>query len=233
MNLIPTVITSDGRYERAYDIYSRLLKDGVVFVRGVIDDDMASTGTAQLLFLENEAPDRDISVYINSPGGSLTAALSIYDAMQYVGPKVATLCTGLAASGASILLAGGDPGMRMSLSHAQILIHQPFTQGIQGQATDIQIHAQEILRIRKTLNDILATHTGQPIEKIERDTERDFFMSAEEAKTYGIIDDIIVSTAREGNGAIAKDGRLELSTAGGARPEPRPEPEREGPKTSR
>jgi len=182
MNLIPTVITNDGRGERAYDIYSRLLKDGVIFVRGVIDDDLASTVTAQLLFLENEAPDRSISVYINSPGGSLTASLSIYDAMQYVGPSVSTLCTGLAASGASILLAGGEKGSRMSLPHAQILIHQPFTQGIQGQATDIQIHAQEILRIRKTLNDILAQHTGQPIEKIERDTERDFFMSAEEAK---------------------------------------------------
>ena len=132
MHLIPTVITNDGRGERAYDIYSRLLKDGVIFVRGPIDDDMASTVTAQLLFLESEAPENDIQLYINSPGGSLTASLSIYDAMQYVGPKVATLCTGLAASGASILLAGGDPGMRMSLPHAQILIHQAFTQGIQG-----------------------------------------------------------------------------------------------------
>src|ERR1700724_436784 len=140
MHLIPTVITNDGRGERAYDIYSRLLKDGVVFVRGVIDDDMATTVTAQLLFLENETPDRDIQLYIKSPGGALTAALSVYDAMQYVSPKVGTLCTGLAASGASILLAGGDPGLRMSLPHAQILIHKPFTQGIHGQATDIQIH---------------------------------------------------------------------------------------------
>src|SRR5437867_11901491 len=147
MNLIPTVITNDGRGERAYDIYSRLLKDGVIFVRGVIDDDMASTVTAQLLFLENEAPDCDIQIYINSSGGSLTAALSIYDAMWYVGPKVATLCTGLAASGASILLAGGDPGMRMSLPHAQILIHQPFMQGIQGQVSDFHIHAKEICRL--------------------------------------------------------------------------------------
>src|SRR5258706_3661323 len=145
MHLIPTVITNDGRGERAYDIYSRLLKDGVVFVRGVIDDELASNVPAQLLFLENEAPDRDIQLYINSPGGSLTAALSIYDAMQYVGPKVGTLCTGLAASGASILLAGGDPGMRMSLPPAQILIHQPFTQGIHGPATHIQLHAQDIL----------------------------------------------------------------------------------------
>ncbi len=161
MHLIPTVITNDGRGERAYDIYSRLLKDGVVFVRGVIDDELASNVTAQLLFLENEAPDRDIQLYINSPGGSLTAALSIYDAMQYVGPKVGTLCTGLAASGASILLAGGDAGMRMSLPHAQILIHQPFTQGIQGQATDIQLHAQEILRQRESMARIYAKHTGE------------------------------------------------------------------------
>jgi ATP-dependent Clp protease, protease subunit len=229
--MIPTVITNDGRGERAYDIYSRLLRDGVIFVRGVIDDDMASTVTAQLLFLENEAPETDIQIYINSPGGSLTAALSIYDAMQYVAPKVATLCTGLAASGASLLLAGGDPGMRMSLPHAQILIHQPFTQGIQGQASDIQIHAQEILRIRQTLNDILSRHTTQPIEKIQRDTERDFFMSAQEAKDYGIIDDIIVSTHRDG-APVAKDGRLEPAAAGG-RPEPRLEPEREGPKPAR
>ena len=155
MHLIPTVITNDGRGERAYDIYSRLLKDGVIFVRGIIDDDMASTVTAQLLFLENEAPDTDIQIYINSPGGSLTAALSIYDAMQYVGPKVATLCTGLAASGASILLAGGAVGMRMSLPHAQILIHQPFTQ------------------------------------EVERAMERDFFMTPEQAKSWGLVDLIV------------------------------------------
>jgi ATP-dependent Clp protease protease subunit len=192
MNLIPTVITSDGRSERAYDIYSRLLKDGVVFVRGVIDDDMASTVTAQLLFLENEAPDRDIQLYINSPGGSLTAALSIYDAMQYVGPKVGTLCTGLAASGASILLAGGDPGMRMSLPHAQILIHQPFSQGIQGQATDIQIHAQEILRQREQVARIYAKHCGRPLEEVERSMERDFFMTPEQAKEWGLVDLIVV-----------------------------------------
>src|SRR4030081_889668 len=188
MTLIPTVITNDGRGERAYDIYSRLLKDGVVFVRGVIDDDLASTVTAQLLFLENEAPDRDIQLYINSPGGSLTAALSIYDAMQYVGPKVGTLCTGLAASGASILLAGGDQGMRMSLPHAQILIHQPFSQGIQGQATDIQIHAQEILRQREQVARIYAKHCGRPLEDVERAMERDFFMNPQEAKDWGLID---------------------------------------------
>ncbi len=199
MHLIPTVITSDGRGERAYDIYSRLLKDGVVFVRGVIDDDLASTVTAQLLFLENEAPDRDIQLYINSPGGSLTAALSIYDAMQYVGPKVGTLCTGLAASGASILLAGGTAGMRMSLPHAQILIHQPFTQGIQGQATDIQLHAQEILRQRESMARIYAKHTGRPLEDVERAMERDFFMNPEEARDWGLLDLIV-----ERNPAAAK-----------------------------
>ena len=191
MSLIPTVITNDGRGERAYDIYSRLLKDGVVFVRGVIDDDLASNVTAQLLFLENEMPDRDIHVYINSPGGSLTAALSIYDAMQYVGPKVGTLCTGLAASGASLLLAGGAKGLRMALPHAQILIHQPFTQGIQGQATDIQIHAQEILRQREQLARIYAKHCGRNLEEVERAMERDFFMTPEQAKEWGLLDLIV------------------------------------------
>ena len=152
---------------------------------------MATTVTAQLLFLENEAPERDIQIYLNSPGGSLTASLSIYDAMQYVGPKVATLCTGLAASGASILLAAGAPGMRMSLPHAQILIHQPFSQGIQGQATDIQIHAQEILRQREQLGRLYAKHCGRPLEEVERAMERDFFMTPEQAKDWGLIDVIV------------------------------------------
>ena len=191
MSLIPTVITNDGRGERAYDIYSRLLKEGIVFVRGVIDDDLATTVTAQLLFLESEMPDRDIQVYINSPGGSLTAALSIYDAMQYVGPKVGTLCTGLAASGGSILLAGGAPGMRLSLPHAQILIHQPHIQGIQGQATDIQIHAQEILRQREQLARLYAQHCGRQLEEVERAMERDFFMTPQQAKEWGLIDKIV------------------------------------------
>ena len=191
MHLIPTVITNDGRGERAYDIYSRLLKDGIVFVRGIIDDDMATTITAQLLFLENEAPERDIQVYINSPGGSVTSALSIYDAMQYVQPKVATLCTGMAASGGSILLAGGAEGMRMSLPHAQILIHQPFTQGIQGQATDIQIHAQEILRQREQIARIYAKHCKRELEDVERALERDFFMTPEQAREWGLIDLIV------------------------------------------
>ncbi len=191
MHLIPTVITNDGRGERAYDIYSRLLKDGIIFVRGVIDDDMATTVTAQLLFLENEAPDRDIQLYINSPGGSLTSALSIYDAMQYVQPKVATLCTGMAASGGSILLAGGAEGMRMSLPHAQILIHQPSSQGIQGQATDIQIHAQEILRQREQVARLYAKHCKREIEDVERAMERDFFLTPEQAKDWGLIDLIV------------------------------------------
>ena len=189
--MIPTVITNDGPGERAYDLYSRLLRDGVVFVRGVIDDDMATTVTAQLLFLGKEAPEHDIQLYVNSPGGSLTAELSIYDAMQYVAPKVATLCTGLAASGASILLAGGAAGMRMSLPHAQIFIHQPFSQGIQSQATDIQIHAQEILRQRERIACIYAKHCGRQLEDVERAMERDFFMTPEQAKDWGLIDLIV------------------------------------------
>jgi len=231
--LIPMVIETTNRGERAFDIYSRLLKDRIIFIGTPIDDQVANVVMAQLLFLASEDPDKDINIYINSPGGVVTAGLAIYDTMRYVSPRVSTVCMGLAASMATVLLAGGTKGMRFALPNTRILIHQP-SGGFQGQATDIQIHAQEILRIRKTLNDILAEHTGQPIEKIERDTERDFFMSAEEAKGYGIIDDIILSTARPGDvAAAAKDGRLELSTAGSARPEPRPEPEREGPKTSR
>jgi ATP-dependent Clp protease protease subunit len=231
-NLIPMVVETTNRGERAFDIYSRLLKDRIIFIGTPIDDQVANVVMAQLLFLASEDPDKDINIYINSPGGVVTAGLAIYDTMRYVSPRVSTVCMGLAASMATVLLAGGSKGMRFALPNTRILIHQP-SGGFQGQATDIQIHAQEILRIRKTLNDILARHTGQPIEKIERDTERDFFMSAEEAKTYGIIDDIIVTTDRVGDGAVAKDGRLELSTAGSARSEPRPEPEREGPKPSR
>src|SRR6202521_1986834 len=196
MTLIPTVITNDGRGERAYDSCSRLLKDGVVFVRGVIDDDLATIVTAQLLFLESEMPDRDIQLYINSPGGSLTASLSIYDAMQYVSPKVGTLCTGLAASGASILLAGGNPGSRMSLPHGQILIHQPFSQGIQGQASDIQIHAQEIIRQREQLARLYAKHCKRPLEEVERAMERDFFMTPEQAKDWGLIDMIVAKNPK-------------------------------------
>src|SRR5467141_3379221 len=224
--LIPMVIETTNRGERAFDIYSRLLRDRIIFIGTAIDDQVANVVMAQVLFLASEDPDKDINIYINSPGGVVTDGLAIYDTMRYVKPRVSTVCMGLAASMATVLLAGGSKGMRFALPNTRILIHQP-SGGIQGQAT-------EILRMRQALNEMLAEHTGQPIEKIERDTERDFFMSAPEAKEYGIIDDIILSTARPSDPA-AKDGRLELSTAGSSRPAPslQPEPEREGPKTSR
>jgi len=228
--LIPMVIETTNRGERAFDIYSRLLKDRIIFIGTPIDDQVANVVMAQLLFLASEDPDKDINIYINSPGGVVTDGLAIYDTMRYVRPRVSTVCMGLAASMATVLLAGGTKGMRFALPNTRILIHQP-SGGIQGQATDIQIHALEILRMRQTLNEMLATHTGQPIEKIERDTERDFFLSAQEAKEYGIIDDIIVTSSRDGRSA-AKDGRLELAAAGGGKPEPRLERERERPKTS-
>ena len=188
---VPMVVEQTSRGERGYDIFSLLLKNRIVFLGTPIDDVVANLIVAQLLYLAQEDPDREIQMYINSPGGSLTAALSVYDAMQYVAPKVGTLCTGLAASGASILLAGGDKGMRMSLPHGQILIHQPFSQGIQGQATDIQLHAQEILRQREAMAKIYTKHTGQSIEAVERAMERDFFMNPEEAKKWGLIDLIV------------------------------------------
>src|ERR1700682_2821296 len=227
--LIPMVIETTNRGERAFDIYSRLLKDRIIFIGTPIDDQVANVVMAQLLFLASEDPDKDINIYINSPGGVVTAGLAIYDTMRYVSPRVSTVCMGLAASMATVLLAGGTTGMRFALPNTRILIHQP-SGGIQGQATDIQIHAKEILRMRQTLNEMLARHTGQPIEKIERDTERDFFLSAQEAKEYGIIDDIIVTSSRDGRSA-AKDGRLELAAAGGGKPGPRLEPGRDGPKT--
>ena len=177
--------------QHTQDIYSRLCQEGIVFLRGEIDDEMATTVTAQLLFLETESPERDIHLYINSPGGSLTAALSIYDTMQYVKPKVVTLCTGLAASGASVLLASGAPGMRMSLPHAQIHLHQPLTQKIEGRAGDIEIHAKEILRQRERIGQIYAKHCHRPLEAVERDMERDFFMTPEQAKAWGMIDVIV------------------------------------------
>jgi ATP-dependent Clp protease protease subunit len=228
--LIPMVIETTNRGERAFDIYSRLLKDRIIFIGTPIDDQVANVVMAQLLFLASDDPDKDINIYINSPGGVVTAGLAIYDTMRYVSPRVSTVCMGLAASMATVLLAGGAKGMRLALPNTRILIHQP-SGGFEGQATDIQIHAKEILRMRQTLNEMLAKHTGQAIEKIERDTERDFFMSAQEAKEYGIIDDIIVTSSRDGRSA-AKDGRLELASSGGGQPDPRPEPEREGSKTS-
>jgi len=191
MTLIPMVVEQTNRGERAYDIYSRLLKDNIIFIGTAIDDNVANLVTAQLLFLEAEDPERDVSLYINSPGGVVTAGMAIYDTIQFIRPDVATICIGQAASVAALLLASGTPGKRFVLPNSRLLIHQPTMGGLSGQATDIDIHAREILRIRASLNEIMAKHTGQPIEKIERDVERDFWMSAQQAREYGIIDEII------------------------------------------
>jgi len=191
MTLIPMVVEQTNRGERAYDIYSRLLKDNIIFIGTGIDDNVANLVTAQLLFLEAEDPERDVSLYINSPGGVVTAGMAIYDTIQFIRPDVATICIGQAASVAALLLASGTPGKRFALPNSRLLIHQPTMGGLSGQATDIDIHAREILRIRASLNEIMAKHTGQPIEKIERDVERDFWMSAQQAREYGIIDEII------------------------------------------
>ncbi len=190
MNLVPMVVEQTSRGERAYDIYSRLLKDRIVFIGSPIDDDVANLVIAQLLFLEAEDPDKDINLYINSPGGVVTAGMAIYDTMQFIKPQVAAVCLGQAASMAAVLLAGGAPGKRTALPNARILIHQPMG-GTRGQATDIKIQAEEILRMREHLNGILSKHTGQPLERIAADTERDYYMSAEQAKTYGIIDQVV------------------------------------------
>jgi ATP-dependent Clp protease protease subunit len=190
LNLVPIVIEQTARGERAYDIYSRLLKERVVFVVGPVEDYMANVVVAQLLFLESENPDKDIHLYINSPGGSVTAGLAIYDTMQFVKPAVSTMCVGQAASMGALLLAGGAKGKRVCLPHSRIMIHQPLG-GFQGQATDIDIHAREILLIREKLNMILAKHSGQSMEKIRLDTERDNFMGANEAREYGLIDEIL------------------------------------------
>ncbi len=194
MNLIPMVIEQSGRGERSYDIYSRLLKERIVFIDGEINDAQSSLVIAQLLFLEAEDPDKDVNVYINSPGGVITAGLAIYDTMQYIKPDISTICVGQAASMAAVLLAAGAKGKRLALPHARVMIHQPLG-GTQGQASDIAIHAKEILYLRETLNKILSDLSGQPLKKIQDDTERDFFMSAAEAKTYGIIDSIIKKKA--------------------------------------
>ncbi|MBM4332543.1 MAG: ATP-dependent Clp endopeptidase proteolytic subunit ClpP [Deltaproteobacteria bacterium] len=190
MNLVPIVVEQTSRGERAYDIYSRLLKDRIVFIGTPIDDYVANLIIAQLLFLEAEDPDKDIHLYLNSPGGLVTAGLAIYDTMQYIKPKISTLCMGQAASMAAVLLAAGDQGKRFALPHSRILIHQ-LMGGVQGQATDIAIHSKEILRMKDELNQILARHTKQPIERIEKDSERDFFMNGEQAKEYGLIDEVI------------------------------------------
>jgi ATP-dependent Clp protease protease subunit len=190
MTLIPIVIEQSGRGERAYDIYSRLLKDRIIFLGTAISDELANLIIAQLLFLESEDPDKDISFYINSPGGLVTAGLAIYDTMQYIKPDVSTLCVGQASSMGALLLAAGTKGKRFSLPHSRILIHQPLG-GFQGQATDVEIQAREILRMREELNQVLTRHTGQPLAKIEKDTERDFFMTGEQARDYGIVDKVI------------------------------------------
>jgi len=191
MTLIPIVIERDGRGERAYDIYSRLLKERIIFVGTTIDDDVANLVIAQMLFLESEDPDKDIHLYINSPGGIVTSGLAIYDTMQYIRPKVSTLCMGQAASIAALLLAAGDKGERYALPHSRILIHQPMG-GVQGQASDVDIQAREILRIRDELNKILVKHTDQSLEKIQADTDRDFYMTGLQAKEYGIVDEVVV-----------------------------------------
>ena len=190
MNYIPMVIEQVGRVERAYDIYSRLLKDRIVFVSGVIEDNLANSIVAQLLHLEGEDAERDIYMYINSPGGVISSGLAIYDTMQYIKPKVSTICIGQAASMAAMLLAAGAPGKRTALPYSRIMIHQPLG-GAQGQASDIEIQAKEILYLRRVMNDLLHNHTGQPLERIEADTDRNFFMSAEEARAYGLIDEVI------------------------------------------
>lgn len=192
MPLIPTVIEQTNRGERAYDIYSRLLKDRIIMLGTAIDDHVANTVVAQLLFLAAEDPEKDISLYINSPGGSITAGMAIYDTMQFIQPKVSTICIGMAASMGAFLLAAGEKGKRYALPNSEVMIHQPLG-GTQGQASDIQIHAKRIVEMREKLNEILADRTGQPIEVIERDTDRDNFMIAEKAKEYGLIDDVITS----------------------------------------
>lgn len=198
--LIPMVVEQSGRGERSYDIYSRLLKERIIFLGGQIDDPLSNLIIAQLLFLESEDPDKDIHLYINSPGGVVTSGMAIYDTMQYIRPNVSTICVGQAASMAAVLLAGGEKGKRFSLTHSRIMIHQPLG-GFQGQATDISIHAQEILRMKQKLNEILALHTGQPFEKVEADTDRDYFMSGEDARVYGLVDKVLTRMPTTG-GAV-------------------------------
>lgn len=191
MNLIPIVVEQSARGERAYDIFSRLLKDRIIFIGSIVDDAVANLVIAQMLFLEAEDSGKDIFLYINSPGGNVSSGLAIYDTIQYIKPDVATICMGQAASMGALLLSSGTKGKRSALPHSRVMIHQPWG-GVQGQAADIEIHAKELLVLRSRMNEILAKHTGQPLKKIERDTDRNFFMSAEESKDYGIIDEVIV-----------------------------------------
>lgn len=195
--LIPMVVEQSGRGERSYDIYSRLLKERIIFLGGQIDDQISNLIIAQLLFLESEDPDKDIHLYINSPGGVVTSGMAIYDTMQYIRPAVSTICVGQAASMGALLLSGGEKGKRFALTNSRIMIHQPLG-GFQGQATDISIHAQEILRMKQKLNEILAFHTGQDFEKVAADTERDYFMSSFDASTYGLIDKVLTRTPSPG-----------------------------------
>ncbi len=191
-SVIPMVIEKEGRTERAYDIYSRLLKDRIVFIGSMINDDVANLIIAQLLFLQNEARDKDIHVYINSPGGSVTSGLAIYDTMQFIKPHVNTYCVGQASSMGAVLLAAGAKGRRYALPHARVMLHQPWG-GMEGTAADINIHAREIIKVKDRLEQILVKHTGQPLERIRKDTDRDFFMTADEARDYGIVDDVITN----------------------------------------
>lgn len=191
MPLIPIVVEQDHRGERAYDIYSRLLRDRIIFLGSAIDDDVANLVIAQLLFLEAEDPEKDIHVYVNSPGGSITSGLAIYDTMQFVQPEITTICVGQAASMAAVLLAAGAKGKRFGLPNSRIMIHQPWISGLQGQATEVEIQAKEILKLKARLNEILAEHAGRPLEQIARDTDRDYYMSGSEAREYGLIDQVM------------------------------------------
>jgi len=210
MNLVPIVVERTARGERTYDIFSRLLKERIIFMAGAVDDAMANLVTAQMLFLESEAPNKDIYLYINSPGGLVTSGLAVYDTMQYIRCDVSTLCIGQAASMGAQLLAAGAPGKRFSLPHARIMIHQPLG-GFQGQATDVEIHAREIIKLKERMNQMLAAHTGQTVEKISEDVERDYFLTAEEACDYGLVDDVLSKRpeALYGDKAGGEDGNAE------------------------
>ncbi len=206
MNYVPYVIEQTGRGERTYDIYSRLLKDRIIFLGSEVNDAVADVIAAQLLFLESEDPEQDIHLYVNSPGGSVTAGLAIYDTMQYVTPDVSTMCVGQAASMGAVLLTAGAPGKRFALPHSRIMLHQPLG-GVQGQATDIDIHAREVLRIREELNNLLVKHTGQTLKKIEKDTDRDMFMTSKQALDYGVIDEVISSRKKDTDEEGEKKGK--------------------------
>jgi ATP-dependent Clp protease, protease subunit len=212
MPLVPIVVEQDHRGERAYDIYSRLLRDRIIFLGSAVDDDVANLVIAQLLFLEAEDPEKDIHLYVNSPGGSLTAGLAIYDTMQYVQPDIATICVGQAASMGAVLLAAGAKGKRLALPNSRIMIHQPWIGGLQGQATEVEIQAREILKLRQRLNEILQHHTGKPLEQIAKDTDRDYYMSGTEAQEYGIIDQVM---ARRDLSKLPVARSIEKSRGGG------------------